>query len=69
MEYFTVSSFGKWILTGILKLRQRCEGHWEDPLGAAYGSELAHALPISLAGRFKTVKSLGWVENGTGGSM
>ena len=62
MEYFTVSSFGKRILTGILKLRQRCEGRWEDPLGAAYGSELAHALPISLAGRFKTVKSLGSVR-------
>ena len=45
-----------------IKVRQNHVGSREYPLGATHPSEFAQTLPKSIAGRFKTIESLNWVE-------
>ena len=52
---------GEWFSIDI-KVRQNHVRSRKYSLGAAHASEFAQTLPKSVAGSFKTIESLNWVE-------
>ena len=62
MVHISETPGGERFSIDIKKVRQNHVGSREYPLGAAHPSEFAQTLPKSVAGRFKTIKSLNWLE-------